>query len=290
MVYLRNPKRKDVSAAYGWLFSGIQVMRPGETTTAHRHAASALRFVMEGSGAFTIVDGHKITLGCRDFVLTPNWTWHDHGVEEDGETSIWQDGLDIPLTNTLEANFYEVHPDLYQTPQFAVDDSPLTYGAPGLLPDRDAWDKPYSPLLRYSWDPTYDALLRHAQATDGSPYDGIILQYSNPKTGGHVMQTMGANAQMLRPGEHTKAHRHTGNGICHAAKGSGFSIIGGKRFDWEEKDIFCVPAWTWHEHANASEREDACLFSFNDFPVMEKLGFYREEAYPDNDGHQPITA
>ena len=289
VVYLRNPKRKEVSAACGWLFSGIQVMRPGETTTAHRHTASALRFMMEGSGAFTIVDGHKLKLAARDFVLTPNWTWHDHGVEEDGEISIWQDGLDIPLANTLEANFYEVHPDLYQTPQFPIDDSPLSYGAPGLLPDRDAWDKPYSPLLRYSWDPTYEALLSRAKATDGSPHDGIILQYSNPKTGGHVMQTMGAHAQILRPGEHTTAHRHTGNVIYHAAKGSGFSIVGGKRFDWEEKDIFCVPAWVWHEHANGSEREDACLFSFNDFPVMEKLGFYREEPFPDNGGHQLVS-
>ena len=103
------------------------------------------------------------------------------------------------------------------------------------------------------------------------------------------MQTMGAHAQMLRPGEHTTAHRHTGNVIYHAAKGRGFSIVGGKRFDWEEKDIFCVPAWVWHEHANGSEREDACLFSFNDFPVMEKLGFYREEPFPDNGGHQSVS-
>ena len=64
----------------------------------------------------------------------------------------------------------------------------------------------------------------------------------------------------------------------------------GKRFDWQEKDIFCAPAWMWHEHANASDGDDACLFSFNDFPVMEKLGFYREEAFAENDGHQTIEA
>ncbi|MEM8685699.1 MAG: cupin domain-containing protein [Pseudomonadota bacterium] len=289
VVYLRNPKRKDVSACCGWLFSGIQVMRPGEKTSAHKHAASALRFIMEGAGGYTVVDGHKITFGARDFVITPNGTWHDHGVLEEGEVSMWQDGLDIPLTNALEANFYEVHPDLYQKPNYPQNDSPGTYGAPGLLPAKETWDKPYSPLMKYSWEETYEGLQAYGKVSDGSPYDGLIMRYSNPHTGGHVMQTMGAHMQMLRGGEATKAHRHTGNVIYHVAKGSGHSVIGGVRYDWSEKDIFCVPAWMWHEHANASDSEDACLFSFNDFPVMEKLGFYREEAFEDNGGHQEVS-
>jgi gentisate 1,2-dioxygenase len=74
------------------------------------------------------------------------------------------------------------------------------------------------------------------------------------------------------------------------AKGSGHSIINGRRFDWQARDIFCVPAWTWHEHGNASKSDDACLFSFHDLPVMEALGLYREEAYGDNAGHQPLAA
>ena len=104
------------------------------------------------------------------------------------------------------------------------------------------------------------------------------------------MATMGAQMQMLRPGEHTKAHRHTGNVIYHVAKGKGYSVIGGTRFDWEEKDIFCVPAWMWHEHCNLDGGDDAVLFQFNDFPVMEKLHFYREQAYPENGGHQHVAA
>lgn len=290
VVFLRNPRRKEVSACCGWLFSGIQIMRPGEKATAHSHAASALRFIMEGAGAYTVVDGHKLNLRGRDFVLTPNGSWHDHGVDEGGTTAFWQDGLDIPLTNALEANFYAVHPDVYQKPNRPVDDSPLAWGAPGLLPVTEDWQRPYSPLLRFAWDATYEALQNYAKVTDGSPYDGVIMRYTNPQTGGHVMQTMGAHMQMLRPGEATRAHRHTGNVIYQVAKGSGRSVIGGRRFDWTEKDIFCVPAWTWHEHANASVGEDACLFSFNDFPVMEKLGFYRMEAYTENGGHQAVAA
>lgn len=289
VIYLRNPKRKDVSAACGWLYSGIQVMKQGERAGAHNHAASALRFIMEGSGAYTIVDGHKVTLGARDFVLTPNGTWHEHGIEETGTTCLWQDGLDIPLTNALEANFYAVHPDDYQSSNLPVNDSIAAWGAPGLLPATETWDKPYSPLLKFSWEQTYEALSKYAKVTDGSPYDGVMMRYVNPYTGGDPMLTMGAAMQMLRPGEATKAHRHTGNIIYNVAKGSGHSIIGGKRFDWKENDIFCVPAWMWHEHANASASEDACLFQFNDLPVMKKLGFYKEQALVDNDGHQIVA-
>jgi gentisate 1,2-dioxygenase len=75
-----------------------------------------------------------------------------------------------------------------------------------------------------------------------------------------------------------------------AAKGEGYSIISGRRFDWKEKDIFCVPSWTVHEHANLSGSEDACLFSFNDLPVMRSLGLYREEAYVPNGGYQAVEA
>ncbi len=290
VVYLENKGRADVVAAVGWLYSGLQVMAPGECASSHRHSASALRFIMEGQGAFTNVDGHKMTLGANDFVLTPNGTWHEHGVAEDGTVCIWQDGLDIPLMNALEANFYEVHPDLQQAISFAVDDSTATWAGAGLRPAGAQWTRRYSPLLKYEWAPTYEALTRYARVTDGSPYDGILMDYVNPDNGGPVMQTIGASMQLLRPGERTKAHRQTGSFVYQCAKGSGWSIINGQRFDWRERDIFVVPAWMYHEHANASDSEDACLFSFHDLPVMRALGLYREEALGENDGHQPILS
>jgi len=289
VVYLNNPGRQDVAAAVGWLYSGLQTMRPGELATSHKHSASALRFIMEGSGAFTIVDGHKMTLGANDFVITPNGTWHEHGVSEDGSQCIWQDGLDIPLMNALEANFFTVHPELQQAVTYPVEDSTAAWAAgTGLVPANDTWSHGYSPLFKYEWAPTYEALARYAKVTDGSPFDGVMMNYINPKTGGPVMQTMGASMQLLRPGEHTKAHRHTGSVLYQVAKGKGYSIINGQRFDWEEHDIFCVPTWMFHEHVNANPSEDACLFSFNDMPVMNSLGIYREEALKENGGHQKI--
>jgi gentisate 1,2-dioxygenase len=290
VIFFENPGRRDVSAAVGWLYSGLQVMHPGERATAHRHSSSALRFIMEGSGAYTIVDGHKMTLGANDFVLTPNGTWHEHGVEENGTPCIWQDGLDIPLVNALEAGFYAVHPDLHQAVGFPVDDGVSMWGAAGLRAHQAGWDKPYSPLFKYQWEPTYDALKNYAANHDDNPFDSALMHYTNPVTGGHVMATAGASMQLLRPGFEGKAHRHTGSFLYQVAKGAGYSIIDGHRFDWRERDIFCVPSWAWHEHVNLSSTEDACLFSFNDLPVMEKLGLFYEEALADNVGHQPVSS
>ncbi|MBT2398184.1 cupin domain-containing protein [Streptomyces sp. ISL-100] len=289
VVMLVNPGRKDVSAAVGLLYTGLQIMGPGEAMTAHRHQAAALRFVHEGTGAWTIVDGQKLRVSPGDFAITPNGTWHEHGNESDDASVIWQDGLDIPLVNALDAGFYEVHPELYQKPGKVINSSVLTYGA-NLLPyGVDKWTEPYSPLLAYPWEPTYESLRSLAKASEGSPYDGLIAEYTNPVTGGSVMPTMSAHMQLLRPGQATRAHRHTGSVIYTAAKGHGVSVIAGQRFTWKKGDIFCVPSWVWHEHHNLDQGDDACLFSFNDFPVMRALGFYREEAYTDNGGHQPTA-
>jgi gentisate 1,2-dioxygenase len=246
VVMLVNPGRKEWSAASGLLYTGVQVMNPGEAASAHRHQASALRFVMEGRGAYTIVDGERLDLGARDFVLTPNGTWHEHGVDAGGTQCIWQDGLDIPLMNSLDANFYEVHPKLNQKP------SKLS---------RRNWKKPYSPVFLYKWDDSYKAVKKNS-----------FFEYKNPLTGGPVMPTMGAQLELIS--RSSKSKRHTGSQIYQVASGSGWSEIAGKRFEWEEKDIFCIPSWAEYRHGSSSE---AVLFSFNDLPAMKALSLYREQ-------------
>ena len=245
VVMLVNPGRKEWSAASGLLYTGVQVMNPGEFTSAHRHQASALRFVMEGRGAYTVVDGERLSLGPRDLVLTPNGTWHDHGVESDGTQCVWQDGLDIPLMNSLDANFYEVHPQVVQTPT-AV--------------SKSNWSKPYSPVFQYRWDDSYKQLKSES-----------VFEYRNPLTGGPIMPTMGARLELISG--NSKEKRHTGSLIYQVAEGRGWSEVGGRRFEWEEKDIFCVPSWTPYRHGAPGE---AVLFCFNDLPAMRALGLYRE--------------
>jgi gentisate 1,2-dioxygenase len=100
------------------------------------------------------------------------------------------------------------------------------------------------------------------------------------------MPTMGCWAQMLRPGEATKAHRHTGSAVYHVVRGEGATIIDRKRFDWAKGDILALPPWALHEHLNTSSSEDAVLFSIQDTPVLQALGLYYEEALTENGGHR----
>jgi gentisate 1,2-dioxygenase len=65
----------------------------------------------------------------------------------------------------------------------------------------------------------------------------------------------------------------------HVVEGAGYSIVGGERLDWEDKDVFTVPAWTFCEHVNTADRP-AFLFSFSDAPVMKAVSLYREELRP----------
>ena len=97
-----------------------------------------------GRGAYTNVDGHKMTLGANDLVLTPNGTCHEHGVSSDGSMCLWQTGLDIPFVNAMEANFYEVYPDQNQAVGYAVDDMTKTWGNAGLTPSGGNWQNGYS--------------------------------------------------------------------------------------------------------------------------------------------------
>jgi gentisate 1,2-dioxygenase len=146
-----------------------------------------------------------------------------------------------------------------------------------------------SPLLLYSWEQTWKAL-DALRAHDGSPFDGIALEYRHPQTGGSVLPTMACWIQLLRPGEHSRAHRHTGSAVYYVVKGSGMTIIDGRRFDWSQGDIIALPPWAVHEHANSSTSDDAVLFSIQDAPVLNALGLFYEEAYDENGGHQAITS
>lgn len=288
VVMLVNDGRKEDSAAVGHLYTGLQIMNPGEFMTAHRHAASALRFVIEGEGAWTIVEGDKLRVKANDFAITPNGTWHEHGNESDESFVIWQDGLDIPLVNSLDANFYDVHPDTYQAKPKHILAQYKEYGSGILGPvTRRGWSKMYSPLNAYPWERTYEALLNLADAHDASPFDGYKLEYVNPATGGPVMPTMGAQMQMLPGGMHTQAQRHTGSAVYHVAKGSGYSIINGQRFDWKEHDVFVIPSWAWYEHVNGSDTEDACLFNFNDHPTIQALDLW---VHQEIDGHHKFQS
>ena len=242
--------------------------------------------MLQGTGAYTTVEGDKCYMEPGDLVLTPSWTWHDHNNEGDGPM-IWLDGLDTPLVNNLEATFYEQFPE-DQQPIVGVGESVRKYASGALRPAWEDHDAPYSPLWHYKWERTHAALRELAQ-TDASPFDDVAMEFSDPATGGPVLRTMACWIQMIRPGVNTKAHRHTASAVYQVFRGQGHSVINGKRFDWSEGDFLVVPSWAWHEHANDTD-DEAILFSIQDIPVMKALSLYREEPYAENAGHQPVES
>ena len=213
-------------------------------------------------------------MGNGDFVTTPAWTWHDHG-NDSPNSMIWLDGLDLPLVAGLDATFFQPHEDEQQSLVRPVGDSQARWAA-NLRPSGWGADRAglASPVLSYRWDTCREAL-RALRDEQGSDCDGVLMEYTNPCTGGPVLPTMGAYLQLLRKSEHTQAHCHVASTVYHVAEGAGFSVIADARCDWEEGNTFAVPAWTWHEHATA--RGEAVLFSFSDRPALRALGLDREE-------------
>ncbi|MFH8347930.1 cupin domain-containing protein [Streptomyces sp. NPDC018045] len=275
-----NPGHREYEAACGHLYSGLQALKSGEAMTCHRHAASAIRFVHEGHGGWTAVNGDRITVSPGDVIVTPSRLWHEHGNDADDGLVIWQDCTNDPLVNTLGANFFELHPDKTHLPSTPANDTFATWG--GLLLPDTRRSRQTSPLHTYPWDKCQEALDAAARAGHHSPYDGVILEYTNPATGGPVTPTTGCKLQLLRGGETTRTHRHTGSVIYIAARGQGTTTIDGTDFEWSAGDTFCVPSWAWHAHTNRHPDDDAVLFSTNEFPLLQALGLYTEEAAPEH--------
>jgi gentisate 1,2-dioxygenase len=269
-AYKDQHNRRQRTTTHTMLMT-LQLLKPGEVAHDHRHNFAAFRFILKGSGAYTVVEGEKIPMQEGDLILTPSMTWHGH--RNGDEPVVWLDGLDNPLLFLLQAITWEAFLDGLQ-PMKPV--SELT--APRVGATRPVWEKiterpTYT--LHYKWQDTWENLQRLSDGP-GSPFDGVALEYVSPD-GGHTMPTLSCGIQMLRPGEITQTHRHNCSTVYHAFRGSGATIIDGQKFEWEQGDCFVVPLWSWHSHRNASQADPAVLFSVSDRPVMEALKLYREE-------------
>ena len=250
----------------------FSIVNPGEVAKAHRHNMAAIRFVVQGKGAYTAVAGEKFYMEEGDLILTPNWTWHEHHNESE-DPIIWLDGLDGPLIQSLNILFFE-DSEAPQRPITRQSGESLSRLGFARAPKKDESDRRGVPF-RYAWKETY-AALKSLSESDRDPFDGTLLRYINPSTGGFTYPTMSCEAQLFKAKEITKPHRHTSTSIYHVFKGQGRSRVGEGYLDWKKGDTFVVPLWQWHSHENLAN-DEAILFSLNDRPVMESLQLYREE-------------
>jgi gentisate 1,2-dioxygenase len=252
----------------------IQVILPGEIATAHRHTATALRFIMHGKGANTTVEGEQYDMNEGDLLLTPNWTWHDH--EHCGDAPmVWLDVLDISLMRSLHATFFEPAKD----PRIPVNThrqaSFARYGSALMRPLNARPEGLASPILGYHHELAEKALAA-AATLPPDPFDDTALEYQDPTTGRPALPTIGTVLQRLRPGFVGLAHRHTGSVIYYVVRGSGVSSVAGNTYRWGSGDFIAVPPWAAHAHSNPGH-DEAVLFQVNDIPVMRALGFWREQ-------------
>ncbi|MBI4522990.1 MAG: cupin domain-containing protein [Deltaproteobacteria bacterium] len=269
---LVNPGMEETEMTSHTLLMSFQLIQPGEVAPPHRHTMAAIRFILQGKGAYTTVDGQKMVMEEGDLILTPQWSWHEHAHDGD-QPMIWIDGLDVPFIQSLQVISFEPYPEA-RIPVKTTSGLAPQYGM--TRPLGQSHDEIPIPL-HYRWQDVYPSLKQLAEGKS-HPFEGVAMEYVNPLTGGSTLPTLSCQIQMLRPGERTQVHRHTSTSIYHAFRGSGTTVINGEAFQWEKGDSFVVPLWSWHEHANRSSKEEAVLFSMHDTPVLKAFGLYREQA------------
>ena len=272
VLVLENPGLRGQSKITTSLFAGVQMVVPGDVAPAHRHSQSALRFILEGNGAYTSVDGERTAMSPGDFVITPAWTWHDHS-NETSENMFWLDGLDIPMVKFFDASFAEGLKEDQQKITRPPGDSFARYGH-NLLPIDGTRKSKTSPIFNYPYSYTREALETAKLRNEWDACHGLKLKFSNPETGDFAMPTIGTFIQLLPKGFKTARYRSTDATVFAAIEGKGRTRVGDQTFEWGPRDLFVVPSWQWVTHEADA---DSVLFSFSDRPVQQKLDLFRED-------------
>lgn len=277
VLILENPALRGQSAVTQSLYAGLQLILPGEVAPSHRHTQSALRFIVEGSGAYTAVDGERTTMRPGDFIITPSWTWHDHGCNGQ-EPVVWLDGLDIPLIRFFDAGFAQNDDRKSQAVSRGEGTSFARYGH-NMAPVRH--ESPFgktSPIFSYPYERSREALESLERSAPVDAWDGVKLRYLNPLTGGSPMPTMATFMQKLPAGFAGKPSRQTDGAVYSVVEGHGEVLVERGGMQWRQafgpRDHFVVPSW--HTARFASGR-GCVLFSFSDRPVQQALGIHQEE-------------
>jgi gentisate 1,2-dioxygenase len=274
VLIMENPGLPGSSCATSSLYAGLQLILPGEIAPCHRHAQCALRFVMEGEGAFTAVDGEKAIMRPFDLVLTPGWQWHDHGNTSE-QPMIWLDGLDIPTVLHFDASFAEHLPESAHPETVPPGDTSSRYGR-NLRPMRGTTTdrRPHNqPLFHYPYPEWRDSLHTLARSADPDPHFGHALEFTNPADGGAVMPTISAHVRLLPAGFSTRPRASTDGTVFVVVEGTGSARVDGKDIKLEPRDTLVVPSW---RELVLQADTDLVLFGYSDRTAQEKLGLFRE--------------
>lgn len=278
-IGLANPGLGGRAYISPTLWAAIQYLGPKETAPEHRHAQNAFRFVVEGEGVWTVVNGDPVRMSRGDFLLTPGWHFHGHHNETDHPMA-WIDGLDIPFSYQNDVGFFEFGSERvtdYATPAFSRGERLWCH--PGLRPLSGLQNTVSSPIGAYRWEFTDRALTEQLLLEEeGQPatveQGHAAIRYINPTTGRDVMPTIRAEFHRLREGVQTPGRREVGSSIFQVFEGRGAVQLGDTLHKLEKGDIFVVPSWIrWSLQAETQFD----LFRFSDAPIMERLNFARTQ-------------
>ena len=275
-IALANPGLPGTAYATPTLWAAIQYLGPLEEAPSHRHTQTAFRFVVEGEGVWTNVEGDPVAMRRGDLLLTPGMHFHEH--HNTGERAMaWIDGLDIPLVRQIDAGFFEFGPD-----QLATRDTPTTsrnerlWGHPGLTPVGAPTPKA-SPLLAYRWEHT-DAALRAQLELEDEGYPGVleaghaVVRFTNPATAHDALSTIRCEMHRLRPGASTAVTRIAGSAVWQVFDGTATARIGDETYRLDRGDLFAVPSWA---PVSLTSENGMDAFRFSDEPVFAALGLAR---------------
>jgi gentisate 1,2-dioxygenase len=274
VLIMENPGLPGTSCVTSSLYAGLQLILPGEVAPCHRHSQCALRFVMEGDGAFTAVDGEKAVMHAFDLVLTPGWQWHDHG-NSSADAMIWLDGLDVPTVLHFDASFAERLPAEAHPQTVGTGDTSLRYGRNmrpmrGTVTDR----RPrHQPLFHYPYAEWRESLHALARAEAPDPHFGYALEFTNPADGGAVMPTISAHVRLVPAGVTTRPRASTDGTVFVVVEGRGMAVIEGEEIPLEQRDVLVVPSW---REVVLQADSELVLFGYSDRVAQEKLGLFRE--------------
>ncbi|MHA2787618.1 cupin domain-containing protein [Corynebacterium sp. S7] len=277
-IGLANPGLGGNTFITPTFWAAIQYLAPGENAPEHRHSQNAFRFVIEGEGVWTVVNGDAVPMRRGDFLLTPGWAFHGHH-NIATEPMAWLDGLDIPFAYQMDTGFFE-----YGSETLTDDSTPdrsrseKLWAHPGIRPVAYPGERTNSPIGRYAWEHT-DAALADQLALEDAGFPGVVspghaaIRFSNPTTGGDVMSTFRAEFHRLRPGAETTPIHEVGNRVFQVFEGSATINVGDKVFDVQHGDIVNIPSWKKWSIGAGDEGVD--LFCFSDHPIFEALNLNR---------------
>ncbi|HUN26435.1 MAG TPA: cupin domain-containing protein [Steroidobacteraceae bacterium] len=272
VLVLENPGLPGQSRITPSLYAGVQLILPGEVARSHRHAAAALRLVLEGEGAETSVEDERIAMRPGDFIITPSWAFHGHA-NPGAEPVSWLDGLDVPIVSLLSATFTEPDPRPRRAAAPADGDALARFGS-GLVPLDFERRGARLPLCYYPYERTREALEVLRKRGPWDEHRGLALAFVDPTSGGPPMPTIGTFMQLLPSGFAGARYRATDGAVFAVLEGEGRVEFSERSWDLRPRDVFTAPPWSWYR---LSATADLVLFGFSDLPLQRHLGLWREE-------------